>query len=127
MELKTILINTLVTVLIAVIPLVGRLLILKLQLQIRKIEDEKLRCRIEDATIAVYNAVSEVAQTFVDNAKDLNVFNLEEQKEAFNMAKTKAKELINKNSVDAINIVHKDFETWLNNQIESATKQLKGK
>lgn len=83
-----------------------------------QLENEKIRTYADDAFECVMNAVVEVNQTFVDTLKKSGSFSQEAQLEAFKMAKNRVISIISEESMNAITVLYKDFDAWLNTQIE---------
>ena len=74
----------------------------------------------------VQAAVMATQQTFVDNLKKDGKFNPEAQKEAFNKTFNEVKAQITPELENAVNEIVKDFDKWLETQIEATIKKIKG-
>lgn len=77
------------------------------------------------AVDAVDQAVTYVAQTFVDALKAENAFTVERQLEAFDMAKNKVIEILGDTAIQCLNVVYGDFEVWLETRIEQVCREIK--
>ncbi len=80
---------------------------------------------IEMAYDAVDQAVTFVAQTFVDALKSENAFTKERQLEAFYMAKDKVLSILGDTTVRYLNALYGDFEIWLETRIEQVCREIK--
>ena len=89
------------------------------------LENEQLQNYIQAATDIIGSVVIEVNQTFTDSLKKAGKFTAESATEAKQMAIDKCNQLISEKSKDAITVVYKDFETYLNNQIEAMVRENK--
>lgn len=83
-----------------------------------QLENEMLRKYADDAFECVMNAVVDVNQTFVESLKKSGNFSEESQLQAFKMAKNKVIDIISDESKNAITVLYRDFDAWLNTQIE---------
>lgn len=83
-----------------------------------QLENEMLRKYADDAFDCVINAVVDVNQTFVESLKKSGNFSEESQLQAFKMAKSKVIDIISDESKNAITVLYRDFDAWLNTQIE---------
>lgn len=81
-------------------------------------ENQKLREYANDAVDCVVNAVMDVNQTFVEALKQSGNFSEDAKEKAFKMAKNKVIDIISEESKNAITMLYKDFDAWLDNQIE---------
>ena len=90
-----------------------------------KIENEKIKNYVEQATNAVVLAVTSTAQTYVDALKKAGEFTEDTHKLAFNKAKDQALKLITIEAQKAIEAVYGDFNDWLNALIETKVKEIK--
>lgn len=90
-----------------------------------KINNEKAKNYIEQATNAVTMAVTKTMQTYVDSLKASGNFNEEAQKAAYEKAKAQALALITKDAKNAVATLYGDFNEWLNAQIETQVKEIK--
>lgn len=100
----------------------------KINEQVANLDSEKykqLKEYIIDATDIIGQVVIEVNQTFVDKLKLSGAFTEEAMIEAKNMAVNKCKLLISEKSKEAINVLHNDFETYLNSKIEEMVNKNK--
>lgn len=86
---------------------------------------DKLNRYIDDAQDAIAKAVLTVSQTFVDSLKNSGNFTPEAQKEAKERAVEIAKELITEDAKEAILVLYKDYDAFLDATIESLVKQNK--
>ena len=77
------------------------------------------------AVDAVDQAVTFVAQTFVDALKSENAFTKERQLEAFNMARDKVLSILGTTAVQYLNELYGDFEAWLETKIEQQCYNIK--
>ena len=96
-----------------------------LEAQIAKINDARVTTVIYDAIETVYKVVLYVMQTYVDTLKAKGDFDALSQKEAFDMAKKRATELINDETKGLIEDQYGSFEKWLETQIEQNVRSLK--
>ena len=80
---------------------------------------------IDMAYDAVDQAVTFVAQTFVDALKSEGAFTKERQLEAFSMARNKVIEILGGTTVRYLNELYGDFETWLETRIEQVCREIK--
>lgn len=87
---------------------------------------DKLNRYIDDAQDAIAKAVLTVSQTFVDSLKNSGNFTPEAQKEAKEKAVEIAKELITEDAKEAILVLYKDYDAFLDATIEALVKQNKG-
>lgn len=87
---------------------------------------DKLNKYVDDAQDAIAKAVLTVSQVYVDSLKNSNSFTPEAQKEAKNKAIEIAKELITEDSKNAILVLYKDYDAFLDATIEAFVKQNKG-
>ena len=116
-------------ILTAVIPLIKwGLEILKdyVEAKIKTLDDQKLAGIICDAYSTVSNVVLYVMQTYVDSLKKKGEFDALAQKEALNMARKRATDLINDTAKEAIEEKYGDFSMWLDTQIEDTVRICKG-
>ena len=82
---------------------------------------------IDMATEAVIQAVTYVAQTFVDELKKGGNFDKDRQREAFQMAKLKAIKILGDTAVQALNEIYGDFDAWIDTKIEETCREIKDK
>lgn len=90
-----------------------------------KINNEKAKNYIDQATNAVTLAVTKTMQTYVDSLKASGNFTEEAQKAAYEKAKAQALALITKDAKNAVAALYGDFNEWLNAQIETQVKEIK--
>jgi LPS O-antigen subunit length determinant protein (WzzB/FepE family) len=117
-------------IIIPLLPAVAAFLIAFIRKKTKEIEaqikNKELAKYINIAENAVITAVTAVNQTYVDNLKKSNgELSACEQKVAFEMARKKAIAIIGDAALDALTELYKDFDTWLDNQIEYSVSQLK--
>ena len=91
----------------------------------KQIDNETAGKYINMATDAVSQAVTYVAQTFVDTLKEENAFTKDKQLEAFNKAKNKVLEILSETAVEALGQIYGDFDVWLNTKIEQVCRDIK--
>lgn len=89
--------------------------IVKLQAQIK---DEKIKNLISIAEGIVDQAVSTVAQTYVDGLKEEGVFDKVAQKTAFEKSKTYVYSLMTEETKNAIMENYGTLDTWVSTKIE---------
>lgn len=90
-----------------------------------KTKNEKYSTIINNINDIVQAAVMATQQTFVDNLKKDGKFNPEAQKEAFNKTFNEVKAQITPELENAVNEIVKDFDKWLETQIEATIKKIK--
>ena len=71
------------------------------------------------------DSVNYVQQTYVDSLKQQDKFTAEAQKEAFELAKKRAIELMNQHTQDAIIHIYGNLDTYIDTMIESIINQNK--
>ena len=91
----------------------------------QQLDNEMATKYIEMASEAVAQAVAFTSQTFADALKTDGAFTKEKQLEAFNMAKSKALEIMTDTAMDAINDMYGDLDVWLETKIEQACREIK--
>ena len=91
----------------------------------KQIDNETAAHYIDMASEAVSQAVAFTSQTFADALKTDGAFTKEKQLEAFNMAKSKALEIMTDTAMDAINDMYGDLDVWLETKIEQACREIK--
>ena len=96
-----------------------------LEAQVAKINDARVTSVVYDAIETVYKVVLYVMQTYVDTLKSKGEFDALSQKEAFDMAKKRATELINDEAKEIIVDQYGSFEKWLETQIEQNVRSFK--
>lgn len=89
--------------------------------------DTDIQRGVDDAIDAVYTAVAQTNQTYVDSLKDQNLFSLENHKIAFDKSMSTAKTLFTEAAEHAITTLYGSVENWLTAKIEQATRELKPK
>lgn len=83
------------------------------------IQKEELSKYLEIAENAIISSVAAVNQIYVDEIKDANgILSQVEQKNAFEMAKSKIFNIVGEAGISALNQLYKDCEAYLNNRIE---------
>lgn len=76
---------------------------------------------------AVTQAVTFTAQTFVDTLKAEGAFTKEKQLEAYELARSKALEILSAAAVAALDEIYDDFDAWLDTKIEQVCREIKAK
>ena len=121
--------NLLYAVIIAVVPLITRLAVVyinsKIQQRTNELENENLQKYINAATEAVSLAVLSVQQTYTDSLKAAGKFDKEAQKMAKSLAMEKAKTLITKEAKSYVEMLYGDFESWIDQSIETMVRESK--
>ena len=84
----------------------------------QQLDNEIAAKYIDMANEAVASAVIYTTQVFVETLKSQGAFTKEKQIEAFNMAKTRALEILGDTAVAALNEIYGDLDAWLNTMIE---------
>lgn len=92
-----------------------------------KIKDKKALSFITNATNIVLDAVKSTYQTYVENVKGTELWDVEAQKKALSMAKEKALAALNEGTKKYIQENYGDINEWLENKIESSLYTLKAK
>lgn len=92
-----------------------------------KIKDKKALSFITNATNIVLDAVKSTYQTYVENVKGTELWDVEAQKKALSMAKEKALAELNEGTKKYIQENYGDINEWLENKIESSLYTLKAK
>ena len=90
-----------------------------------KIENEKARDLLSQATEVVTNAVRAVFQTYVDSLKKSGNFGKEAHIEALNKAKELTLAQLSDDVKDYINKNFGDINTWITTQIEATINLIK--
>ncbi len=90
-----------------------------------KANNEKLAFYFDRAEDAIYTAVEEIQQTFVDDVKKRGTWDKEAATQAFELALSKAKSLMSQAVYDMIDHAVGDANTWLTAKIESTVYELK--
>jgi len=91
----------------------------------RYIKTEQAKKYYDMACDAVIAAVAETMMVFVDELKKAGKWNAETAKTAFNIARAKALKIMGAAVLQAMPEIVNDFESWLNAQIEAATRSIK--
>jgi hypothetical protein len=117
-------------IIIPLLPAVAAFLIALIRKKTQEIEaqtkNKELAKYINIAENAVITAVTSVSQTYVDSLKKSNgKLSVYEQKVAFEMAREKTIGIIGDAALEALTELYKDFDAWLDNQIEYSVSQLK--
>lgn len=117
--------------LIPILPALAVLLGLMIKKQTEKIaaelglaEDNMIALRLNEATIAVTEAIQFTAQTYVDAMKDRNAFDEIAQKAAVEMATAKAKLLMDAAVQTTITNVAGDLDAWIQTIIEAQINEM---
>lgn len=76
---------------------------------------------------AVTQAVTFTAQTFVDTLKTDGAFTKEKQLEAYELARSKALDILSDAAVAALDEIYGDFDAWLDTKIEQVCREIKAK
>lgn len=74
---------------------------------------------------AVTQAVTFTAQTFVDTLKTDGAFTKEKQLEAYELARSKALDILSDAAVAALDEIYGDFDAWLDTKIEQVCREIK--
>ena len=90
-----------------------------------KIQNEKTKDLLAQATLVVTNAVRAVFQTYVDSLKKSGNFGKEAQIEALNKAKEIALAQLSEDVKDYINKNFGGVDSWLTTQIEATINLIK--
>ena len=90
-----------------------------------KANNEQLDKYFELANDAVITAVEEIMQVFVSAWKKNGTWTEEAAKDAFEMAKLKAQELMGATVLKALPEIVGDVEAWITSKIEAATRAAK--
>ena len=80
---------------------------------------------VSAAVDAIYTAVAQTNQTYVDALKGKNIFDEAAQKEAFTKTWDTAQLLITDAAANAVVTLYGDFNTWLTAKIEEITRMTK--
>lgn len=80
---------------------------------------------IEMVEEIVTNAVAFVSQTYVDNLKKDGKFDIEEQKQAFNMAYDRIMQLVDQEQQEFLDVMFGNFSDWVGTLIEAAVRRQK--
>ena len=90
-----------------------------------KIQNEKIKDLLAQATLVVTNAVRAVFQTYVDSLKKSGNFGKEAQIEALNKAKEIALAQLSEDVKEYIKSNFGDINSWLTTQIEATINLIK--
>lgn len=90
-----------------------------------KINNEKVDKYLGLANDILQKVVTEVTQTYVDNLKATNSFDVEAQKKAFMLAKEKFELIATDEVKNVINEVMGDYDAWIQSAIETLVNQQK--
>lgn len=122
-QLNEILVTIINVLIIPLLPIITSFLIALLRRKISEIESQiksqELVKYINLAENAAATAVMAVTQTYVDSLKKANgSLTIEQQKKALQMAKDKALVIIGDAGINALQVMSKDLDAWLENKIE---------
>ena len=87
--------------------------------------NDELEATLEKGFQILMDSVNYVQQTYVDSLKQQDKFTVEAQKEAFELAKKRAIELMNQHTQDAIIHIYGNLDTYIDTMIESIINQNK--
>lgn len=111
------------TVLSIFVPIISSILTMLLKrwinAKIETMQDEKMKELVREGTDIILDCVNYVQQTFVDNIKSNYIFGVEEQKEAFDLAKTRAIEMLPREVYEAIDSRYGNVDKFAETIIES--------
>jgi len=91
----------------------------------QKIGNEALSNAVGQAVVAAGLAVDYVAQTYVDKLKEADRFSLENQKEAFKMAKEEASWMITEEAKEILQSSFGELEDYITTLIEAQINRKK--
>lgn len=116
-------------VIMIVVPVATSVLTYYAQKYFNQLIDENVSDEME-ATLTkgfqiLMDSVNYVQQTYVDSLKKQDKFTAEAQKEAFELAKKRAIELMNQHTQDAIIHIYGNLDTYIDTMIESIINQNK--
>lgn len=116
-------------VIMIVVPVATSVLTYYAQKYFNQLIDENVSDEME-ATLTkgfqiLMDSVNYVQQTYVDSLKKQDKFTAEAQKEAFELAKKRAIELMNQHTQDAITHIYGNLDTYIDTMIESIINQNK--
>ena len=116
-------------VIMIVVPVATSVLTYYAQKYFNQLIDENVSNEME-ATLTkgfqiLMDSVNYVQQTYVDSLKKQDKFTVEAQKEAFELAKKRAIELMNQHTQDAIIHIYGNLDTYIDTMIESIINQNK--
>lgn len=116
-------------VIMIVVPVATSLLTYYAQKYFNQLIDEnvndELEATLEKGFQILMDSVNYVQQTYVDSLKQQDKFTAEAQKEAFELAKKRAIELMNQHTQDAITHIYGNLDTYIDTMIESIINQNK--
>lgn len=113
------------TVLSIFVPIISSILTMLLKrwinAKIETMQNEKMKELVREGTDIILDCVNYVQQTFVDNIKSNYTFGfgVEEQKKAFDLAKTRAIEMLPKEVYEAIDRRYGNVDKFVETIIES--------
>ena len=116
-------------VIMIVVPVATSILTYYAQKYFNQLIDENVSDEME-ATLTkgfqiLMDSVNYVQQTYVDSLKSQDKFTAEAQKEAFELAKKRAIELMNQYTQDVITHIYGNLDTYIDTMIESIINQNK--
>ena len=116
-------------VIMIVVPVATSVLTYYAQKYFNQLIDENVSDEME-ATLTkgfqiLMDSVNYVQQTYVDSLKNQEKFTTEAQKEAFELAKKRAIELMNQHTQDVITHIYGNLDTYIDTMIESIINQNK--
>lgn len=116
-------------VIMIVVPVATSIITYYAQKYFNQLIDENVSDEME-ATLTkgfqiLMDSVNYVQQTYVDSLKKQDKFTAEAQKEAFELAKKRAIELMNQHTQDAIIHIYGNLDTYIDTMIESIINQNK--
>lgn len=88
-------------------------------------KNENAKNILEEAEKAIADAVLYTSQTFVDSLKKENLFDADKQKEALNIALSKALKMMSGKSLEFIKATYGDINEWVIVKIEKYVKKSK--
>ena len=116
-------------IVLPIIPLVvlyaKTLIQMKIEELKKKIDNENVDKYLGLANDILQKVVTEVTQTYVDNLKATNSFDVEAQKKAFVLAKEKFELIATDEVKNVINEVMGDYDAWIQSAIETLVNQQK--
>ena len=116
-------------VIMIIVPVATSVLTYYAQKQFNQLIDEnvndELEATLEKGFQILMDSVNYVQQTYVDSLKAQEKFTEEAQKEAFELAKKRAIELMNQHTQDAIIHIYGNLDTYIDTMIESIINQNK--
>lgn len=116
-------------VIMIVVPVATSVLTYYAQKYFNQLIDENVSDEMEATLIKGFqilmDSVNYVQQTYVDSLKKQDKFTAEAQKEAFELAKKRAIELMNQHTQDAIIHIYGNLDTYIDTMIESIINQNK--